>query len=121
MAGTTEEIRDAWRRGLHLVRNAITELKEQNRCNQALDATYSAFAAIGMCSWICNWFDHAHPESGPEVAATMVNVFLNGLLCPGLDLAVCQTWSSPPPQAYELAARPVSASARPRTLTKDLV
>lgn len=76
----TEEIRDAWRRGLHLVRNAITELKEQNRCNQALDATYSAFAAIGMCSWICNWFDHAHPESGPEVAATMVNVFLNGLL-----------------------------------------
>ncbi len=76
----TEEIRDAWRRGLHLVRDAITELKDQNRCDPALDSTYSAFAAIGMCSWICNWFDHTKPESGSEVAATMVSVFLNGLL-----------------------------------------
>lgn len=76
----TEEIRAAWQRGLHLVRNAIIELKDQKRCHQDLDPTYSAFAAIGMCSWICNWFDHARPETGPEVAATMVNVFLQGLL-----------------------------------------
>lgn len=76
----TEEIRAAWRRGLHLVRDAIAELKTQNRCNPTLDPTYSAFAAIGMCSWICNWFDHSRPETGTEVAATMVNVFLQGLL-----------------------------------------
>ena len=76
----TEEIRDAWRRGLHLVRDAIVDPKAQDRCNPALDPTYSAFAAIGMTSWICNWFDHARPDTGAEVAATMVDVFLQGLL-----------------------------------------
>ena len=75
-----EEIREAWRRALHLARDAIADLQRQGRCGAQLDPTYSAFAAIGMCSWICNWFDYSRPESGPEVARTMVAVFLQGLL-----------------------------------------
>ncbi len=77
-----EEIRDAWRRGLHLVRDAIADLQSQKRCDPNLDPTYAAFAAIGMCSWICNWFDPSRPQSGPEVARTMVTVFLQGLMVP---------------------------------------
>ncbi len=74
------EIRDAWRSGLHLVRDAIVDLQRQERCDAQLDPTYAAFAAIGMCSWICNWFDPSRPENGPEVARTMVAVFLQGLM-----------------------------------------
>ncbi len=76
----SEEIRDAWRQGLHLVRDAIVDLQKQKRCDAQLDPTYAAFAAIGMCSWICNWFDPSRPENGPEVARTMVAVFLQGCL-----------------------------------------
>jgi AcrR family transcriptional regulator len=74
------EIRDAWRRGLHLVRDAIVDLQKHKRCDAQLDPTYAAFAAIGMCSWICNWFDPSRPENGPEVAQTMVAIFLQGLM-----------------------------------------
>lgn len=77
-----EEIRDAWRRGLHLVRDAISQLKKARRLLPGRDPTYSAFAAIGMCSWICNWFNYSRAESGPEVASTMVEIFLTGLLKP---------------------------------------
>ena len=76
----SQEIRNAWRRGLHLVRDAITDLQKQKGCDSQLDPTYAAFAAIGMCSWICNWFDPSRPQSGPEVAQTMVAVFLHGLM-----------------------------------------
>jgi len=76
----TEEIRDAWRRGLHLVRDAVAELQRQGRCSLTHPPVYSAFAAIGMCSWICNWFDHSRPASGPAVAQTMVDTFLHGVL-----------------------------------------
>jgi hypothetical protein len=75
-----EEIRDAWRRGLHLVRNAIVQLKKVRRLLPGRDPTYSAFAAIGMCSWICNWYDYSRSDSGPAVAQTMVDIFLGGLL-----------------------------------------
>ena len=75
-----KEILDVWRLSFHLVRDAIAELQRQGRCGSQIVPTYSAFAAIGMCSWICNWFDHSRPESGPEVARTMVEGFLHGLL-----------------------------------------
>ena len=76
----TEEIRDAWRRGLNLVRDAVRELQARDGANASrLNPTYAAFAAIGMTSWICNWFDYGHPETGPAVADTMVEIFLSGL------------------------------------------
>jgi len=75
-----KEIRNAWRRGLHLVRDAIAQLKKARRLLPGRDPTYSAFAAIGMCSWICNWYDYSRSESGPQVAQTMVDIFLGGLL-----------------------------------------
>jgi len=74
------EIRDAWRRGVHLIRDAVAEMKKDGRCAPDLDPTYAAFAAIGMCSWICNWYDYTRPESGPAVARTMVDLFMEGLL-----------------------------------------
>ena len=77
-----EEIRQVWRRGFELVRNAIVELKRTGRCGKQLNPTYAAFAAIGMCSWIFYWYDYSRQESGEQVAATMAEVFLNGVLKP---------------------------------------
>jgi len=74
-----QEIQNAWRMGLHLVRNSIIELQQAGRCPADLNPAYAAFAAIGMCSWICNWFDPDRPESGENVAQTMVQIFLHGL------------------------------------------
>jgi TetR/AcrR family transcriptional regulator, cholesterol catabolism regulator len=75
-----QEIRNAWRTGLHLVRDAIVEMQQKGRCSSKINPTYAAFAAIGMCSWICNWFDATRRETGDVVAQTMVRIFLRGIL-----------------------------------------
>jgi AcrR family transcriptional regulator len=74
------EIRNVWRRGFQLVRGALQELQRAKRCRSNLNATFAAFAAIGMCSWISYWFDHSRPRSGDEVAAAMVDVFMCGIV-----------------------------------------
>lgn len=74
------EIRAVWRRGFVLVRDALGALQASGRCRHDLDATYSAFAALGMCSWIFYWFDYGRPDSGDEVARTMSEIFLSGVL-----------------------------------------
>jgi hypothetical protein len=74
------EIRAAWRRGLHLLRDTIAELQKHGRCPTDLNATFAAFGVIGMCSWVTNWFDPKRPDSGPAVASTMARLMLNGIL-----------------------------------------
>jgi AcrR family transcriptional regulator len=74
------EIRAVWRRGYVLVRDALRALQTSGRCRRELDPTYSAFAALGMCSWIFFWFDYARQDSGAEVAATMCDIFMSGVL-----------------------------------------
>lgn len=73
-------IREAWRAGLDLIRGAIVALQTVGRCDASINPTYAAFAAIGMCSWIFNWFDQSRPEAGAEVARTMEDLFVRGLL-----------------------------------------
>ena len=75
-----EVIRDVWRRGLYLVRDAVAELQRRGRARSGIEPTYAAFGAIGMCSWIFNWYDYSRPDTGPEVARTVVGLFLDGLL-----------------------------------------
>lgn len=75
-----DEIRGVWRRGYHLVRDAIAALQETGRCRNDFDPGHAAFAALGMCSWILYWFDYTRPSSGNEIAATMCNIFMAGVL-----------------------------------------
>lgn len=75
-----EEIRKMWRRGFVLTRDAIAALQERGRCKAGLNPTFAAFAALGMCSWIFFWFDYARPKDSTEVAATMAEVFMDGVL-----------------------------------------
>ena len=75
-----EEIRGVWRRGYHLVRDSIAALQETGRCRNDISPSHAAFAALGMCSWILYWFDYARPSAGNEIAATMCNIFMSGVL-----------------------------------------
>lgn len=75
-----EEIRGVWRRGYHLVRDSIAALQETGRCRNDVNPGHAAFAALGMCSWILYWFDYTQPSSGNEIAATMCNIFMAGVL-----------------------------------------
>jgi hypothetical protein len=45
-----------------------------------VEATFAAFAGIGMASWIAYWFDPARPQSAGAVAKTMTDIFIGGLL-----------------------------------------
>jgi AcrR family transcriptional regulator len=78
-----EQFRDisrVWDEELHLVRDAIAQLQAAGRVRKDLNPTFSAFGAIGMCSWVLYWFDSRRPESAPEVARTFAATFLDGLL-----------------------------------------
>jgi AcrR family transcriptional regulator len=74
------EIRGVWRRGYHLVSDSIAALQETGRCRNDIDPGHAAFAALGMCSWILYWFDYTRPSSGNEIAATMCNIFMTGIV-----------------------------------------
>lgn len=74
------EIRSIWRRVYHLLRDTIATLQEQGVCRRDVDAGYAAFGALGMCTWTLYWFDHARPQAGPDVAQTLLSIFLAGVL-----------------------------------------
>jgi AcrR family transcriptional regulator len=75
-----QDIKKTWRRGFDVVRDAITQLQEQGRCRTDVEATFAAFAGIGMANWIAYWFDPTRPESAEAVARTMTDIFIAGLL-----------------------------------------
>ncbi len=75
-----DEIRGVWRRGYHLVRDSIAALQKMGRCRSDINPGHAAFAALGMCSWILYWFDYTRPSSGNEIAATMCNIFMSGIV-----------------------------------------
>jgi AcrR family transcriptional regulator len=74
------EIKKSWRRGLRLLRDAVAELQALGRCRTDVKATHAAFAAIGMTNWIPFWFDPKRPSSADEVARTMQDLFMDGLM-----------------------------------------
>jgi len=75
-----QDIKKTWRRGFDVVRDAVSELQRQGRCRADVEATFAAFAGIGMASWIAYWFDPARPQSAETVAKTMTDIFIGGLL-----------------------------------------
>ena len=98
-----QEIKKTWRRGFDIVREAIAELRRQERCRSDVEPTFAAFAGIGMASWIAYWFDPTRPQSADAVATTIADIFIAGLLAePGLQSRAATT-----------AARSNAAAAAP--------
>lgn len=75
-----DEIRAVWRRGYHIIHDAIVELQKKKRVPRHINPTYATFSALGSASWIVYWFDYSRPDSGEEVAKNIVDIFMKGLL-----------------------------------------
>jgi len=69
----------AWARAYELVRGAIKELQESGRARKFRDS-FLTFLATGMVFWIVYWFDYGRQANSEELAETLVQVYLNGLL-----------------------------------------
>ena len=77
-------IQEVWRRGYRVMRRSIEELQAAGRCDPALNPTFAAFAAIGMCTWTLYWFDSTRDEKREELGDSFARIFLHGVLEPGV-------------------------------------
>lgn len=73
------KVKLVWKRAFELIRNAISEM-ERSKKGKKMNATFAAFAAIGISSWTFYWFDYSRKESGQELSDVVVEIFLRGLL-----------------------------------------
>jgi AcrR family transcriptional regulator len=73
------EITSIWRRAYKVVCGAIKELQDSGRARK-LRESFLTFLGTGMVFWIVYWFDYSRQANAEELAETLVEVFLNGLL-----------------------------------------
>ncbi len=50
-----------------------------------MSETFAAFGLLGMITWAYTWFDFSRPEGVEGLAGTVEEIFLSGLLKPGVD------------------------------------
>lgn len=74
-----QAIRAVWRRGFGVMRRSIEELQRAGLCDPTIHPVYSAFAAIGMCSWTLYWFDPDRRDALPAVAGDFTRIFMRGI------------------------------------------
>ena len=73
------EITSIWRRAYEVVCGAIKELQDTGRARK-LRESFLTFLGTGMVFWIVYWFDYSRQVNAEELAETLVQVYLNGLL-----------------------------------------
>jgi len=73
------EITSIWRRAYELVRGAIKELQESGRARKYRES-FLTFLGTGMVFWVVYWFDYSRQANAEELAETLVQTFLHGLL-----------------------------------------
>ena len=74
-----KKIKGVWRRAFQLIRDAIEELKSEKDAKN-LNSAFSAFALLGMTSFTFYWFDYKRKDSAGELAKTLSEIYLKGLL-----------------------------------------
>ena len=79
--GHHNEIISIWRRAYDVVCNSIKELQQSGRVAKFRES-FQTFLGFGMANWITFWFDHSRQVNAEELAETLVQTFLNGLLRP---------------------------------------
>ena len=75
------EIRSIWKRAYALVSQSVKDLKKSERVRE-LRESFLTFLSLGMVLWIPYWFDYSRQENAGELADTLVQVLLNGMLYP---------------------------------------
>jgi len=75
------EIVSIWRRAYDIVYNSIKELQQSGRAAKFRES-FQTLLAFGMVNWTSFWFDYSRQVNAEELAETLVQTFLNGLLRP---------------------------------------
>jgi AcrR family transcriptional regulator len=75
------EITSIWRRAYDVVNNSIKELQNSGKAAK-LRESFQTFLGFGMINWISFWFDYSRQVNAEELAETLVQTFLHGLLYP---------------------------------------
>lgn len=75
------EITSMWRRGYELIRDAIRELQESGRVHKFRES-FLTFLGASMVFWIVYWFDYTRQSNAGELAETLVQTFLHGIILP---------------------------------------
>ena len=76
-----KEIISIWRRAYDVVCNSVKELKRSGRTAKFRES-FLTLLGFGMANWVTFWFDHSRRVNAEELAETLVQTFLNGLLRP---------------------------------------
>jgi AcrR family transcriptional regulator len=79
--GHQHEIISVWRRAYDLLREAIEELQKAGKARK-FRKSFLAFLGAGMVFWIDHWWDYSRQTNAVELAETLVQTFLHGLLYP---------------------------------------
>ncbi len=79
--GHHNEIISIWRRAYDVVCNAIKELQQSGKAAPFRES-FQTLLAFGMANWITFWFDYSRHVNEEELAETLVQTFLYGLLSP---------------------------------------
>ena len=74
-----QETEKVWARAYQLIRDTIKEL-QSSTCARKCNSAFSAFALLGMTSFTFYWFDYKRKESAEELAKTLSDIYLKGLL-----------------------------------------
>jgi AcrR family transcriptional regulator len=82
--GHHSEIISIWRRAYGVVCNSIKELKLSGRTAKFRES-FLTLLGFGMANWIAFWFDYGRQVNAEELAETLVQTFLNGLLRPATE------------------------------------
>jgi AcrR family transcriptional regulator len=70
-----------WRRAYDVVCNAVRELQHSGRATEFRES-FLTLLGFGMVNWISFWFDYGRQVNAEELAETLTQTFLNGLLRP---------------------------------------
>jgi TetR/AcrR family transcriptional regulator len=68
-----------WRRAYDVVCNSVKELKRSGRTAKSRES-FLTLLAFGMVNWTSFWFDYSRQVNAEELAETLVQTFLNGML-----------------------------------------
>jgi AcrR family transcriptional regulator len=75
------EITSIWRRAYDVVSHSIKDLQRSGKAAKFRDS-FQTLLGFGMVNWISFWFDYSRQVNAEELAETLVQTFLHGLLSP---------------------------------------
>ena len=75
------EIISIWRKAYNVVCDSIKELQQSGKATKFRES-FQTLLGFGMVNWTAYWFDYGRQVNAEELAETVVQTFLNGVLNP---------------------------------------